>query len=159
MAASFRIHPVKTDEDLAATAKLFEGYAASLPVNLGYQGFETELASLPGKYSSPLGALFLARNGGGEALGCVGMRPLPPKEVCEMKRLFVLPTARGIGLGHAMAEAIIGEARRIGYSEIRLDTLPTMTGAIGLYDKIGFSRIGPYYAPTPEGTVFMALKL
>jgi ribosomal protein S18 acetylase RimI-like enzyme len=76
-----------------------------------------------------------------------------------MKRLYLLPAARGMGLGRAMAEHIISEAKRIGYREMRLDTLPTMTDAIRLYAQIGFDRIGPYYAPTPAETVFMALKL
>jgi ribosomal protein S18 acetylase RimI-like enzyme len=159
MVAAFYINPVETDADLAATTRLFEGYAASLPVDLGYQGFEFELAGLPGKYAPPHGALLLARGSAGEALGCVGLRPLLVVEVCEMKRLFLLPAARGMGLGRAMAEAIISEAKRIGYSEMRLDTLPTMTGAIRLYEQIGFTRTGPYYAPTPAETVFMALKL
>ena len=76
-----------------------------------------------------------------------------------MKRLFVLPGARGLGLGRAMTEAVIVEARRLGYQELRLDTLPTMTAAIGVYEQMGFIPITPYYAPTPPGTIFMSLKL
>jgi ribosomal protein S18 acetylase RimI-like enzyme len=151
------IGAVTTDADLQAAAALFEQYAASLPVDLAYQDFDLELANLPGKYAPPNGALLLARDAAGQALGCVGLRPLPVVRVCEMKRLFLIPSARGTGLGRGLAEAGINEAKRIGYSEVRLDTLPTMTGAISLYKRIGFAEIEPYYAPTPTGTVFLAL--
>jgi ribosomal protein S18 acetylase RimI-like enzyme len=76
-----------------------------------------------------------------------------------MKRLFLEPGARGLGLGGAMTEAVIETAKQLGYRELRLDTLPTMTAAMALYAQMGFERIGPYYAPTPSGTVFMALGL
>lgn len=76
-----------------------------------------------------------------------------------MKRLFLLPNARGLGLGKAMTECVIEEARKRGYQELRLDTLPTMTVAISLYEQMGFKRIEPYYGPTPAGTIFMSLKL
>jgi len=76
-----------------------------------------------------------------------------------MKRLFLLPVARGLGLGRVLTETVIGEARRIGYRELRLDTLPSMTAAMRLYGQLGFETIAPYYAPTPEGTVFMSLQL
>ncbi len=159
MPAAFHIAPVRTEEDLNATAALFRGYAASLPVDLNYQDFSAELAALPGKYDPPAGELFLARDRRGESLGCVGLRPIPPQGCCEMKRLFLLPKARGLGLGRALAEAVIAQAKQLGYGELRLDTLPTMTQAIGLYEQMGFQRIAPYYGPTPTGTVFMALKL
>ena len=159
MAAGFHIAPVRTADDLAATAALFAGYAASLPVDLAYQDFDAELAALPGKYAPPLGDLLLARDDAGAPLGCVGLRPIPPDGCCEMKRLFLLPAARGLGLGRAMTQAVIGTARQLGYRELRLDTLPTMTTAMRLYDQLGFERIGAYYQPTPPGTVFMALRL
>lgn len=159
MTAAFDIAPVRTAADLAATAELFAGYAASLPVDLGYQDFDGELAALPGKYAPPAGELFLARDPAGGPLGCVGLRPLADKGCCEMKRLFLLPAARGLGLGRALTEAVVDQARRRGYLELRLDTLATMTTAQALYEKMGFERIAPYYAPTPPGTVFMALGL
>lgn len=159
MTKGFRILPVRSAADFAATAELFAGYAASLPVDLGYQDFEDELAALPGKYAAPAGELFLARDPAGAALGCVGLRPLPDESCCEMKRLFLLPAARGLGLGRALTEAVVDQARRRGYRELRLDTLATMTTAQTLYEKMGFRRIAPYYAPTPPGTVFMALAL
>jgi GNAT superfamily N-acetyltransferase len=159
MAQAFDIRPVRTEADLAATAELFKGYAASLPVDLGYQEFGAELAALPGKYAAPRGELLIARDAAGEPLGCVGLRPLSEAGCCEMKRLFLLPAARGLGLGRAMSEAVIAQARRRGYRELRLDTLPTMTAAIALYEQLGFAPIARYYAPTPAGTIFMALTL
>jgi len=154
----FRIEAAATADDLLVVAQLFAGYAASLPVDLGYQDFATELAGLPGKYAEPRGALLLARDQAGAPLGCIALRPLDER-VCEMKRLFLVPEARGMGLGRALAEAIIAAARDRGYRELRLDTLPSMTSAIALYQGLGFERIEPYYAPTPPGTVFMALAL
>lgn len=158
MTAGFYISAARTPADLAAVAELFTGYAASLPVDLGYQDFDGELAALPGKYAPPAGGLFLARDAAGAPLGCVGLRPLPDDGCCEMKRLFLLPAARGLGLGRALTGAVIDQAQRIGYRELRLDTLASMTAAQGLYASMGFERIDPYYAPTPEGTVFMGLK-
>lgn len=158
MTDRFEIDIAVTAEDLRAVSDLFRGYAASLPVDLGYQDFPTELAGLPGKYAEPKGALLLARDNTGAPLGCIALRPLD-EDVCEMKRLFLKPEARGLGLGRALAEAIIVAARDRGYRELRLDTLPSMASAIALYEGLGFERIEPYYAPTPPGTVFMALAL
>ncbi|WP_066824011.1 GNAT family N-acetyltransferase [Sphingomonas mali] len=158
MTDRFEIDIAVTAEELRAVSDLFRGYAASLPVDLGYQDFATELAGLPGKYAEPKGALLLARDNTGTPLGCIALRPLD-EDVCEMKRLFLKPEARGLGLGRALAEAIIVAARDRGYRELRLDTLPSMTSAIALYEGLGFERIDSYYAPTPDGTVFMALKL
>jgi ribosomal protein S18 acetylase RimI-like enzyme len=154
----FQIDAVTRTDDVRAVSCLFEGYAASLPIDLGYQDFAAELAGLPGKYAEPKGALLLARDEAGAPLGCIALRPLDER-VCEMKRLFLLPEARGMGLGRALAEAVIAAARDRGYRELRLDTLPSMTSAIALYEGLGFERIAPYYAPTPPGTVFMALAL
>ena len=159
MAQAFDIRPVRSEADLAATAELFRGYAASLPIDLAYQDFSAELAALPGKYAPPAGELLIARDTLGAPLGCVGLRPLSDDGCCEMKRLFLLPAARGLGLGRALSEAVIAEARRRGYRELRLDTLPTMAAAIGLYEQLGFEPIAPYYAPTPAGTIFMGLRL
>jgi ribosomal protein S18 acetylase RimI-like enzyme len=158
MPAAFSIRPVRTADDLAAVVALFEDYVASLTVDLGYQDFSGELAGLPGKYAPPRGELLLARDAAGRPLGCAGLRALSDG-CCEMKRLYLLPAARGLGLGKAMTEAVIETARALGYDELRLDTLPSMTTALRLYDAMGFERTGPYYAPTPEGTVFMRLRL
>ena len=159
MTAALDIAPVRTAADLAATAELFAGYAASLPVDQDYQDFDGELAALPGQYAPPAGELFLARDADGAPLGCVGLRPLPDDGCCEMKRLFLLPAARGLGLGRALTESVVAHARTLGYRELRLDTLASMAAAQALYGSMGFERIAPYYAPTPPGTVFMALML
>ena len=155
----FRIRPVRSAADLEATVRLFNAYASALEVDLGYQGFATELANLPGKYAPPAGELLLACDSYGESLGCVGLRPIKPDRCCEMKRLYVLPRARGFGLGSALIDAIIGEAARIGYIEMRLDTLPGMTDAISLYRKAGIEPIAPYYETPITGTLFLARSL
>ena len=144
--------------DLPALTSLFRAYAASLPIDLGYQGFDGELVSLPGKYAPPAGALLIARDAAGAALGCVAMRPLET-EICEMKRLYVAPAGRGQGLGKALTLAVIEAARTSGYREMRLDTLPSMADAQKLYRMLGFTEIAPYYDTPIAGTVFMSLKL
>jgi len=157
--AGFRIGTAQSAADLREVAGLVADYAASLPIDLSYQDFAAELAGLPGKYAPPRGALLIARGAAGAALGCIALRPLDEPGICEMKRLYVRPEARGTGLGKALAEAIVAAARERGYAEMRLDTLESMAGAIALYERMGFARIAPYYAPTPEGTVFMGLRL
>jgi len=155
----FNIVPAAGPNDLAAVRGLFEAYAAALPIDLGYQDFEGELAGLPGRYAPPAGVLLLARAEDGTPLGCVAVRPLADEGCCEMKRLYLRPEARGRGLGSALARAAIEAARRLGYGEVRLDTLSSMTEALALYARLGFRRIEPYYAPTPSGTVFLARTL
>jgi ribosomal protein S18 acetylase RimI-like enzyme len=155
----FDVTPARIPTDLPALTQLFRAYAASLPIDLGYQGFDGELASLPGKYAPPAGALLIARNTNGEALGCVAMRPLEAPGVCEMKRLYVAPQGRGLGLGKALALAIIEAARAAGHREMRLDTLPHMRQAQALYRDLGFSEIAAYYDTPIEHTVFMSLRL
>ncbi|MBX6743420.1 MAG: GNAT family N-acetyltransferase [Acetobacteraceae bacterium] len=155
----FRIGPARSAADIEAAARLFEAYAASLGVDLAFQGFAAELASLPGSYAPPAGELLLARDPDGEPLGCVALRPMPFEGCCEMKRLYVSPRGRGLGLGRALVEAIIGEAVRIGYREMRLDTLPFMAEAIALYRKTGFVPIEPYYDTPLAGTIFLGRRL
>jgi putative acetyltransferase len=144
--------------DISDIQALFRDYAASLPIELGYQGFEGEVGALPGKYVSPGGALLIARDAEGVALGCVAMRPLEPGH-CEMKRLYVAPAGRGLGLGRTLALAIVEAARAAGYREMRLDTLASMAEARGLYRSLGFVEIGPYYETPVADTVFMSLTL
>jgi len=151
----FRIKPVRSSIDLEATVQLFNAYASAVGVDLSYQDFATELATLPGKYAAPAGELLLARNNNGDPLGCVGLRPIEPDGCCEMKRLYVSPKARGRGLGRALIDAIIKEAKRIGYSEMRLDTLPTMAEAISLYEKAGFTQIESYYETPIADTLYL----
>jgi GNAT superfamily N-acetyltransferase len=155
----FWIRAVRLTTDLEATARLFNAYASSLGLDLGFQDFPTELATLPGKYAPPTGELLLACDNHGEPLGCVGLRPIKPDGCCEMKRLYVVPKARGFGLGNALIDAIIAEAARIGYTEMRLDTLPTMRNAVSLYMKAGFQPIAPYYETPVRGTLFFARPL
>ena len=156
---AYTITPVRSAADLADTIALFTTYAHSLGVDLAYQSFAAEMAAMPGKYAAPEGELLLARRTDGEAIGCVGLRPIDPPGCCEMKRLYVPPQARGLGLGKALVEAVVTAAQRIGYREIRLDTLPSMGEAIGLYGKLGFEPIAPYYVTPIEGTRFMAKRL
>lgn len=155
----FAIAPARTKRDLAAVAELFEAYAASLPIDLGYQGFGPEVAELPGKYAPPRGELLVARDSFQHAVGCAALRPLGNCNHCEMKRLYITPEARSFGLGRMLTEAIISEARLRGYSALFLDTLATMTTAASLYARMGFDRIESYYGPTPPGTIFMRMEL
>ena len=159
-ASPFEIASVRTPGDIVDVDGLLREYAASLPVDLGYQGFDRELAALPGAYAAPSGALLIARDAGGRPLGCVGLRAqsdLPG--CCEMKRLYVSPAGRGLGLGRALMRAIISRAVDRGYRTMRLDTLPSMTEAIAMYRSSGFQPVAPYYASAPAGTLFMALEL
>jgi ribosomal protein S18 acetylase RimI-like enzyme len=152
------VAPARSAADFDAVRALLRAYEASLGVDLCFQGFEEELATLPGRYAPPAGELLLARGEGGEPLGCVALRPLGPG-CCEMKRLYVAPAARGRGLGRALVDAVLATARRIGYREMRLDTLPDMAGAVALYRAAGFAPIEPYYDTPVPGTLFLARRL
>ena len=136
---------------------LFREYAASLDVDLSFQGFESELTSIGQQYSRPKGALLLACMGD-LAIGCVGLRPWD-RETAELKRMFVRPAYRGYKIGHRLLELIIDIAKELQYKCIRLDTLPGMTEAQRLYRSYGFSEIPPYRFNPVEGTVFMEKKL
>lgn len=139
---AWRIAPAGT-ADFRAARLLMKAYAAGLGIDLDAQGFDREIADLPGPYAPPGGALLLAFGEGGHALGLVALKPLAP-QVGEIKRLYVAPQGRGMGLGKALARAITEEARRIGYREIKLDTLPQMKEAVALYRSLGFEPVAPY---------------
>ena len=143
--------------DMATVADLFREYQRGLGVDLCFQGFDAELADLPGDYAPPEGALLLARRAG-EAVGVVALRPLEPG-IAEMKRLYVRPAGRGAGLGRRLAEAILDAARARGYRAVRLDTLHDMTAAHALYEALGFRRIAAYNDNPLDGVRFYELAL
>jgi len=145
-------------EQIAAVRELFLEYAESLSFSLCFQSFDKELAGLPGGYAAPDGRLLLAMFDGQPA-GCVALHKIDD-HVCEMKRLYVRPQFRGKGLGKALAERIINEARAIGYKKLRLDTVePVMRTAVGMYRQLGFREIAPYRANPIEGALYMELRL
>ncbi|MGC3956850.1 MAG: GNAT family N-acetyltransferase [Verrucomicrobiota bacterium] len=142
---------------IALARALFEEYASWSGLDLAFQGFATELATLPGAYAPPRGRLLLAL-AGNDGAGCVAVRPLD-EDVCEMKRLFVRSSFRRQGVGKLLAEQIVTEARAIGYQTMRLDTLASMQTAIQVYESLGFKRCAAYYQTPLPDTVFMELQL
>lgn len=153
------IERARSFQDLESTAQLFAAYADSLGLDLAFQGFDAELKSLPGKYAPPTGEILLARDANGTAVGCVAVRPLSPPDCCEMKRLYILPAGRGLGVGKRLVREILDVAASLGYNEIKLDTLPSMSQAISLYESAGFAPTTPYYETPLTGTLFLARKL
>ncbi|OHC66703.1 MAG: GNAT family N-acetyltransferase [Rhodocyclales bacterium GWA2_65_19] len=147
--------------ELDQVRQFFRNYAAWLGVDLCFQNFDEEMATLPGRYGAPAGRLFYAEvDAAGETrgAGCVGIRPFA-EGVCELKRLYVDPAARGLGIGRQLALAAIRAAREIGYRKILLDTLPAMRIAVKLYRELGFLEAPAYYQTPVEGTQFLALDL
>lgn len=152
-----KIFQAKTEESLELVRILFEEYADSLGFDLCFQDFEEELANLPGGYALPEGRLLLGTYRD-QVAGCVALRKLS-EGVCEMKRLYVRPDLRGLKIGRALAEAVIEQARSIGYARMRLDTVPSMNIARALYMSLGFKETSPYRHNPIEGAVFMELTL
>lgn len=176
------IRPARFPEECEVVRTLFREYAAEIAVNLCFQGFEQELAALPGAYAPPTGELLLAEQAD-QVVGCVAVRELKPPAggcgsqqrhtnriadpnhasrapvFCEMKRLFVRPAARGSACGRKLAEAIVTASLRLGYSHMRLDTLATMTAARGIYRSLGFIEIDAYYANPLDDVVYMELRI
>ena len=173
-AAAPTLRHAETSADIALARELFVEYARWLRVDLCFQGFDQELATLPGAYAPPRGRLLLA-GAKPAALGCIALRPLETQTGCcgdasssqrdnedgigEVKRLYVQPAHRGDGWGRRLAEALITEARAIGYRELKLDTLDWMTAARALYVGVGFRECAPYYHNPLAGVVYMALTL
>ena len=155
---SVNIVQAETDAQVSAAKVLFREYEAWLGLDLCFQGFEEELAHLPGKYARPDGRLFLAYSGDRIA-GCAALRKLEDG-VCEMKRLFVRDEFRGLKVGIRLIERLIDDAREIGYRTLRLDTFPPKMGkAVSLYESLGFRQIQPYYDNPNDGVLFMELAL
>ena len=144
-------------DDVDIVRTLLREYAAALPVDLDFQDFEAEVATLPGKYARPQGRLLLARSDG-RVLGCIGMRALNGTD-CEMKRLYVRPDARGLQLGRQLVERLCEEARNAGYTRMFLDTLPTMETAQRLYAQLGFEETQAYVFNPVAGTKYMVRML
>lgn len=155
-ASDAHIRPV-TAADLPDIRAMMREYQDWLGIDLSFQHFAEELASLPGDYGPPEGALFIA-SVDDRPVGMVALRRLSDDR-CEMKRLFVRPMARGSGLGARLIDVVILEARQRGYREMVLDTLPVMTGAQRLYERAGFEEVAPYYDSPVPGTRFMARSL
>ncbi|HSQ59389.1 MAG TPA: GNAT family N-acetyltransferase [Acidobacteriota bacterium] len=158
MPAMTTIRRAATPQDLETARALFREYAAGLGFGLEFQEFEAELAGLPGAYAEPEGCLLLADVEGRPA-GCVALRPHGPPGTCEMKRLYVVPAFRGLGVGRRLAEAIVEEARARGYRRLRLDTVPGMDAAIAVYRSLGFREIPPYRFNPIEGALFFEADL
>ena len=149
---------VRSEDDIQHARELFKEYEAWLQVDLCFQSFEKELAELPGKYAPPEGRLLLAVING-KVGGCVALRKIG-EGTCEIKRLYLRQEFRGLGLGRKLAEAIVSEAKEIGYERMRLDTLPPkMNDAIKLYRSLGFKEIEPYYENPVPGAKFMELDM
>jgi putative acetyltransferase len=155
-----RIVEADSPDLVGVAAGLFREYAASLPFSIEYQGFEAELAALPGKYAPPSGRLLLAMDGA-NAAGCVALREIGTEQwgrICEMKRLYVRPAYRGRGLGRCLAERVVDEARELGYAGMRLDTSGDMGAAIHVYRALGFRPIDRYNDDPLEDTLFFELR-
>jgi ribosomal protein S18 acetylase RimI-like enzyme len=155
--SAFEIRALGANDDMAVVRELFREYQHELGVDLGFQGFDAELASLPGAYAPPRGRVLLAEQAGAAA-GCVALRPLSGHD-CEMKRLYVRPAFRAARLGLLLAERLVAEARTLGYRRMCLDTLPSMGRAQQLYERLGFRDIAPYRHNPIAGTRYLALEL
>jgi putative acetyltransferase len=154
----FSFRPAESPAQIAKARELFLEYAQSLGFSLCFQNFDKELADLPGDYAPPDGRLLLAEFEN-QVAGCVALHKLEDS-ICEMKRLYLRPQFRGRGLGRAIADRIIAEARTIGYQRMRLDTVePVMKDAVAMYRRIGFREIAPYCKNPIAGALYMELEL
>ena len=159
--AAIELRLAESPDDILAVRALFLDYQASLDVDLCFQGFQDELAKLPGDYAPPGGALLLALVDGAPA-GCCALRPLPSADhpdACEMKRLFVRPAFRGFGLGRLLVDRILVLGQMGGYATMLLDTLSDMEAARALYQDSGFVEIAPYYHNPLQGAHYLKVDL
>ncbi|KAF2792064.1 acetyltransferase [Melanomma pulvis-pyrius CBS 109.77] len=166
------VYEAEFPRDTQLVSTLFTAYAKSLPIDLSFQNFDVELSSLPGKYAYSMGGtIFLSHKSSPEAgaeatvlqdpeiIGCAALRAFDTPRSCELKRLYITPESRRLGAGRKLFESAIAKAKTMGYAEMLLDTLPTMTAARKMYEKYGFEECEKYYDSPIEGTVFMKLKL
>lgn len=151
------IRAARFPDDIDAVRAIFREYADGLGIDLGFQAFDEELATLPGKYSPPRGTILLAWRDE-RVIGSVAMRPFE-FNICEMKRLYVRPEGRGHQIGTLLAQAVVHAAKEAGYRRMRLDTLPTMQTAQRLYASLGFRPISAYVFNPVEGTQFLELEI
>lgn len=161
---AYTITPVSNDQDLIDTKALFAAYVEWLDLDLTFQDYQSEIDNVTARYSPPTGGVFLARRTGtGQALGCVAFKALhltPSSPSCELKRLYVTPAGRGLGLGRALGNRAILEARGQGYQIMKLDTLASRMGAaVKLYEELGFVECEKYYDTPLAETKFMELHL
>jgi putative acetyltransferase len=154
----FTVAQAESTTQIAQARELFLEYAQSLGFSLCFQSFDKELAALPGDYAPPHGRLLLAEYEG-QLAGCMALHKLEPG-ICEMKRLYLRPQFRGKGLGRALANRAVADARLIGYQRLRLDTVePVMKDAVAMYRKIGFQETAPYRPNPIAGALYMELQL
>jgi putative acetyltransferase len=152
--------PQQLEQIRALFSEYFQWIDQELKIDMGYQKLQQELQALPGYYAPPSGRLLLLQDQL-QAVGCIALRPLEDG-ACELKRMYVRPAYRGQGLGRALGERIISEARRAGYRLMRLDTASVLVNAITLYSSLGFCTVDPYYEVPPEvllWSVFMEMRL
>lgn len=156
--AMITIRPAVSPEEIDTIKALFTEYQQWLNFSLCFQGFDQELAGLPGKYAPPAGRLYLAESDG-SLCGCVALRPMDEPGVCEMKRLFVREEYRGKKIGRMLTEQVVTDAKAIGYHTMRLDTLERMETARSLYRQLGFTDIPAYYNNPLDEVVYLELTL
>jgi ribosomal protein S18 acetylase RimI-like enzyme len=147
----------KTEKDYKNAKILFVEYANSLNFQLCFQNFEKEISDLSAQYSKPTGCIILCYEDD-KPIGCVGLRKFA-EGICEMKRLYLRPEARGKGIGRVLAEEIVEKAKEFGYKKMQLDTIETMKEAISLYKSMGFKEISPYRFNPVKGVIYMELEL
>ncbi len=161
-ADAIHIEPVTQAPYLDQIKLLFAEYVDSLPFPLTFQDFQTEMTELPGRYGPPEGCILAAIDSQVEAsksvIGCIALKKLSPG-ICEMKRLFIRPAYRGMALGRRLSEALLAQARLLGYQRMRLDTIATMQAAVQLYRSLGFTEIPPYYDNPIPDALFLECRL
>jgi GNAT superfamily N-acetyltransferase len=149
---------VRTDREFQTAAELFKEYVSQLGVDLSFQNFDQEVKDLSQEYSRPDGILFIAWQNEQTPLGCFGIRKLEDS-VCELKRMYVSAQARGLGIGRQLLRKAVAAGRELGYTTMRLDTLPKMAAAMNLYEKEEFYEIAPYRFNPIAGTKYLEVKL